>query len=134
MNFLLMNILVAEDSVAYGVLYQEIFQSRGHQVKLTFDGQECIMEYLASPKLYDMVILDYHMPKLNGLDAAKKILEQTPNQNSCFISSFGDELESKIADLGWDKKVQFVEKPFSSASLVKKVEHQFKESGQKIAA
>ena len=125
-----MNILVAEDSVAYGVLYQEIFQSKGHTVRLTFDGQECLTEY--SPKSYDMVILDYGMPKKNGLDVAKEIFVQNPNQNICFISSFGDELESKIADLGWKKKVQFVEKPFSSAGLVKKVENQFKESTQKI--
>lgn len=127
-----MKILVAEDSVAYGVLYQEIFQSKGHQVHLTFDGKECLDAYCASPKSYDMVILDYSMPKKNGLDVAKEILEQNPNQNLFFISSFGDEVESKIADLGWNKKVQFVEKPFSSDGLVKKVEKQFKESGQKI--
>jgi two-component system cell cycle response regulator CpdR len=120
--------------VAYGVLYQEIFQSRGHQVKLTFDGQECLKEYFAAPKSYDMVILDYHMPKTNGLDVAKEIFSKTPNQNVCFISSFGDELESEIADLGWGKKVQFVEKPFSSDGLIKKVERQFRESGQKITA
>lgn len=129
-----MKILVAEDSVAYGVLYQEIFQSKGHQVQLTFDGIECVDAYRASPKSYDVVILDYGMPKKNGLDAAKLILEQNPNQSICFISSFGDEVESQIADLGWSKKVQFVEKPFSSDGLVKKVEKQFKESGQKITA
>jgi len=129
-----MKILVAEDSVAYGVLYQEIFQSKGHQVQLTFDGEECLNAYCSSPQSYDMIILDYGMPKKNGLDAAKAILEQNPNQNICFISSFGDEVESKIADLGWSKKVQFVEKPFSSDGLVKKVEKQFKESGQKITA
>lgn len=127
-----MNILVAEDSVAYGVLYQEIFQSKGHTVRLTFDGQECLAEY--SPKSYDVVILDYGMPKKNGLDVAKEIFVQNPNQSICFISSFGDELESKIADLGWKNKVQFVEKPFSSAGLLKKVEKQFKESTQKITA
>jgi DNA-binding response OmpR family regulator len=128
------NILVAEDSVAYGVLYQEIFQSKGHTVRLTFDGQECLSEYCASPTSYDMVILDYSMPKMNGLEAAKEIFAKNKNQNICFISSFGDELESKLADLGWSNRVQFVEKPFSSASLVKKVERQFKESGHKVIA
>ena len=126
------NILVAEDSVAYGVLYQEIFQSKGHTVKLTFDGQECVSEFAAQPTSYDMIILDYNMPKMNGLEAARQIMEINPNQNILFISSFGDELESKIAELGWGKKIQFVEKPFSSVSLVNKVEKQIRESGQKI--
>ena len=129
-----MNILVAEDSVAYGVLYQEIFQSKGHTVRLTFDGQECLSEYCINPTSYDMVILDYSMPKMNGLEAAKEIFAKNKNQNICFISSFGDELESKLADLGWGNRVQFVEKPFSSSSLVKKVERQFKESGHKVIA
>lgn len=128
-----MNILVAEDSVAYGVLYQEIFQSKGHSVKLTFDGQECVTEYvtqIATP--YDVVILDYNMPKKNGLEAAKEIMEINPNQSIVFISSFGDQLESMILDLGWENKVQFVEKPFSSVDLANKVEKQFKESLQKV--
>ena len=129
-----MNILVAEDSVAYGVLYQEIFQSKGHTVKLTFDGQECLSEYCPSPTSYDMVILDYSMPKMNGLDAAKEIFAKNKYQNICFISSFGDELESKLADLGWVNRVKFVEKPFSSDGLVKKVERLFKESGHKVIA
>lgn len=134
MNFTIgMNILVAEDSVAYGVLYQEIFQSKGHTVKLTFDGQECVNEY-SSNKAYDVVILDYNMPKKNGLDAAKEILAINPKQNIVFISSFGDQLESQIEDLGWSKKVQFVEKPFSSVALVNKVEQQHSESLQKIPA
>lgn len=133
MNFTMgMNILVAEDSVAYGVLYQEIFQSKGHTVKLTFDGQECVDEY--SSKAYDVIILDYNMPKKNGLDAAKEILAINPKQNIVFISSFGDQLESQIEDLEWGKKVQFVEKPFSSVALVNKVEQQYSESLQKIPA
>lgn len=115
-------ILVAEDSVAYGVLYQEIFQTRDHAVKLTFDGQECLHEYASQPKSYDLVILDYMMPKKNGLDTAKEILTMNPHQKILFISSFGDELESKITDLGWDNMLQFAEKPFSSVDLVQKVE------------
>jgi len=132
MNFtMFMNILVAEDSVAYGVLYQEIFQSKGHTVKLSFDGQECVEEYSSNPT-YDVVILDYRMPKKNGVDAAKEILAINPKQNIVFITSFGDQLQSQIEDLGWGKKVQFVEKPFSSAVLVNTVEQQHSESLQKI--
>lgn len=126
-----MNILVAEDSVAYGVLYQEIFQSKGHTVKLTFDGQECIDEYSCN-KTYDVIILDYGMPKKNGIDVAKEIFAINPKQNIVFISGFSDQLESQIEDLGWGKKVQFVEKPFSSVALVNKVEQQYFESLQKI--
>ncbi|MGQ0606731.1 MAG: hypothetical protein ACT4OD_07290 [Candidatus Nitrosotenuis sp.] len=72
------------------------------------------------------------MPKKNGLDVAKEIMALNPNQNIVFISSFGSHLKSMISELGWDKRVQFVEKPFSSIELVNKIEQQFKESTQKI--
>lgn len=121
-----MNILVAEDSFAYGVLYQEIFQSKGHTVKITSDGQECVTEYNANSK-YDVVILDYNMPKKNGFEAAKEIMAINPTQCIFFISSFGDEIASKIAEMGWKEKTQFVEKPFSSAVLLNKVEKQHRE-------
>lgn len=126
-------ILVAEDSVAYAVLYQEIFQSKGHTVKLTLDGQECIAEYAAKAGQtpYDMVILDYHMPKKNGFDTAKEILSINPNQKILFISGFGDEIESKIQEAGWSKNIQVVEKPFSAVSLVSKVEQEFKQEPSK---
>lgn len=127
-----MNILVAEDSVAYAVLYQEIFQSKGHSVKLTLDGEECLSEY-AKNQPYDMVILDYNMPKKNGFDTAKEILAKNPTQKILFISGFGDEVESQIEEAGWRKNIQVVEKPFSSTSLVNKVEQVFQESAQKIS-
>lgn len=122
-----MNILVAEDSIAYAVLYQEIFQSKGHSVKLTLDGEECLLEY-AKNQSYDMVILDYNMPKKNGFDTAKEILTKNPNQNILFISGFGDEIESKIEESGWGKNIQMVEKPFSTISLLNKVERDYKDA------
>jgi CheY-like chemotaxis protein len=72
-----MNILVAEDSVAYAILYQQIFESRGHSVKLTLDGEECLSAYVEeatknqNPRPYDVVILDHSMPKKTGNSKSK---------------------------------------------------------------
>lgn len=119
-----MNILVAEDSVAYAVLYQEIFQSKGHTVKITLDGEECLTEYARTS--YDVVVLDYNMPKKNGFDVAKEILTANQNQKILFISGFGEEVESKIEDAGWRKNIQVIEKPFSAVTLMSKVEQECK--------
>ena len=43
----------------------------------------------------DLIILDYHMPIKNGLDAAKEILEINPKQKIIFISAD----ESMVTDL-----------------------------------
>ncbi len=126
-----MNILVADDSVAYAVLYQQIFESRGHSVKLTLDGEECLSTYVGeatkNQNPYDVVILDHSMPKKTGFDVAKEILKVRPNQKILFITGFGDELESKIEELGQGKDISILEKPFNSSSLIEKIELVLKE-------
>jgi CheY-like chemotaxis protein len=127
-----MNILVAEDSVAYAVLYQQIFESRGHSVKITLDGDECLSAYraqTASPgsKPYDFVLLDYSMPKKTGLEAAKEILDANPKQKILFITGYGEEVETKAEGLGNGKNVSVLEKPFNSSKLIDIIENYLKE-------
>lgn len=121
------NILVAEDSPSYALLYKQIFESRGHTVTVTDDGEECIASYKnmtanSDARQFDMVILDYSMPKKNGLETAKEILQIRPDQRILFISSFGDELTPKLRALSNGTNIDVLEKPFNSQSLIQKVE------------
>ncbi len=121
------NILVAEDSPSYALLYKQIFESRGHTVTVTNDGEECVASYKnmtanSDARQFDMVILDYSMPKKNGLETAKEILQIRPDQRILFISSFGDELTPKLRALSNGTNIDVLEKPFNSQSLIQKVE------------
>lgn len=123
-----MMILVAEDSQAYALLYQKIFESRGHTVVITNDGLECLTAYANEVKArkneqvnpYDAVILDYEMPKKNGFETAKEILGMTPNQKILFITAFGDEVLTKMDFKG--PNIGLIQKPFNSVDLINKVE------------
>lgn len=123
-----LNILVAEDSVAYAVLYQQIFEARGHSVKITLDGEECLSTYLSTKKKpFDMVILDYSMPKKTGFEVAKEILKVRPEQKILFITSFGDEVESRLDEFGNTKNIAVLEKPFNSSILTEWLDQIIKE-------
>lgn len=124
-----LNILVAEDSVAYAVLYQQIFEARGHSVKITLDGEECVLAYQSASKKkpFDMVILDYSMPKKTGFEVAKEILKVRPEQKILFITGFGDEVESKLVELGNAKNIAVLEKPFNSSMLTEWLDQIIKE-------
>ncbi len=123
-----MMILVAEDSQAYALLYQKIFESRGHTVVITNDGLECLTAYANEVKArkneqtnpYDAVILDYEMPKKNGFETAREILSITPNQKILFITAFGDEVLTKMDFKG--PNIGLIQKPFNSLDLINKVE------------
>ncbi|HEY8110795.1 MAG: response regulator [Nitrososphaerales archaeon] len=123
-----MMILVAEDSQAYALLYQKIFESRGHTVVITNDGLECLTAYANEVKArkneqanpYDAVILDYEMPKKNGFETAREILNMVPNQKILFITAFGDEVLTKMDFKG--PNIGLIQKPFNSVDLINKVE------------
>ena len=122
-----MMILVAEDSRAYALLYKQIFESQGHTVVTTTDGLECLALYENQVKArktnktppYDAVILDYKMPKKDGVETAKEILGMVPNQKILFITAFGDSI-SKMDFEG--NNIELIQKPFNSLDLVNKVE------------
>lgn len=66
-----MNIIVAEDNPVTQLLNLEIFKSLGCKFTQVSNGEELI-EAIKTGK-YDACVTDIDMPKLNGLEAAKKI-------------------------------------------------------------
>jgi CheY-like chemotaxis protein len=67
--------------------------------KITFDttsNQSCYCSLSNNPP-FDIVLLDYLMPYINGLDIAKEILSINPHQRIIFTSAFVKEtLENSI--------------------------------------
>jgi CheY-like chemotaxis protein len=130
-----MKILIAEDEENILMLYRIALESNGHEVTSTKDGAECVEQYksiisqtsqgkipegpVAPP--YDVVILDYRMPRMDGMDAAKQILQLHPKQRIVFASAFVKEtLMESIKEL--DQVVELLQKPFEIDVLVDTVE------------
>lgn len=135
-----MRILVAEDEPNIATLYKVALESRGHRVVLHTDGIACLNAYkevheqlthskLASSKRnaravvgpFDVVILDYRMPSMNGLEAAREILAINPEQRIIFASAYVVEiLAESVKQLG--QVVELLQKPVSIDSLIDVVE------------
>lgn len=70
---------------------------------------------------FDVVILDYDMPSINGMDVAKEILAINFHQRVIFASAYVKEtLEHSIMEL--KQVVELIQKPFSLNLLVDIVE------------
>ena len=102
-----MNILIAEDNKLISKLYDRVLGNRGHKTVITKNGKECLSVFKtkvesngrdSSP--FDVVLLDYLMPEMNGVEVAKEILTKIPNQRIIFSSAYTEKL---IEDLQKNK-------------------------------
>jgi CheY-like chemotaxis protein len=70
---------------------------------------------------YDVVILDYSMPGMNGMEVAKEILNANPHQRIIFASAYvRDTLEHSVKEL--KQVVELMQKPFTLKQLTDTVE------------
>ncbi|MDF1776254.1 MAG: response regulator [Rhizobiaceae bacterium] len=65
-------VLVAEDSSITQDLLKLVLTQRGHQVDIANDGQEALHALRSSS--YDVALLDFHLPKMDGLQVATQFL------------------------------------------------------------
>jgi two-component system, chemotaxis family, chemotaxis protein CheY len=118
-------ILVAEDEYGIAKTYEIALSSRGHSVTITTNGRECASEYqntITTHKgAFDLVILDYRMPVMDGYEAAEKILGINPAQRIIFASAYAMEtLVNLIKENGIIAEI--LQKPFDLDVLIDCVE------------
>ena len=76
---------------------------------------------LSSTSPFDVVVLDYRMPKKDGLEVAKHILAANPSQRIIFASAYVKEtLRESVKELR--QVVELMQKPFLPEALVDVVE------------
>jgi CheY-like chemotaxis protein len=90
------------------------------------DGELCVTAYAkeyasGQENPFGAVVLDYSMPNMNGLDAAKEILAINPFQRIIFASAYVQEtLVDSIKNL--KQIVELLQKPFSLQDLINTIE------------
>ena len=128
-----MRILVAEDEPLIARDYRLILQSRGHDVTVHDNGLSCLEAYTTAFREvnnqsrsfekapFDVVILDYRMPKKNGLETAREIVKLCPEQRIIFASAYARAtLKESTKEL--HQVVELIQKPFDLSYLVEVVE------------
>jgi len=131
-----MNILIAEDEIDIALLYKKVLEARNHQVTVTSNGEECLkcyhdvfQEVISSHTRcmqrfqvpFDVVLLDYKMPQINGMEVAKEILAVNSHQRIIFASAHVKEtLEYSIKQL--KQEVELMQKPFTINKLIDTIE------------
>jgi CheY-like chemotaxis protein len=124
-----LKILVAEDEPNIARIYKISFEERGHEVIVTHNGVDCLEEFSRQLETlhdrntlpFDVVLLDYRMPKKDGMEVAREILSLVPRQRIIFVSAYVLEtLQDSVKTLS--KVVEMMQKPFEIDDLISLVE------------
>jgi len=67
-------VLVVEDDKTNSMLTGKMLQSLGYQVEFATDGVEALDAF--APEKYSAILMDIHMPVMNGIEATAKIRER----------------------------------------------------------
>ncbi|MCG8424606.1 MAG: response regulator [Proteobacteria bacterium] len=78
-----LHILVAEDNAVNQKLANLTLSRMGYRVDLVTDGQEAVDAVQLRP--YDVVLMDVHMPRMDGLEATRTIRETLPSDAQPWI-------------------------------------------------
>ena len=94
-------ILYIDDDESLVLLVKRLLERRGHVVNGFVDASVAIACLSADPNAFDLVLTDYNMPFLSGLDVARRVREIRPGLAVAIISGFIDErLLSQSKDAG----------------------------------
>jgi two-component system, response regulator PdtaR len=109
-----MRILVAEDETIIRLDLREILERAGYEVCAEArDGEEAVE--LALSEKPDLAILDVKMPRLDGIDAARRILADRPIPIVILTAYGQDELVSRAVEAG---VFGYLVKPFRETDLL----------------
>lgn len=113
-------IMLVDDEPDINAALKVVLTRAGFYVD-TFEDPATALENL-KPRMYDLVILDLKMPKMDGFELHQEIIKIDKNMKICFLTAselFFEKLrEKRYAKL--DKNM-FIRKPIPNADLLKKI-------------
>ena len=108
-------ILVVEDEDALSTLLQYNLDKEGYEVVVAADGEEALT--LVSERLPDIIILDWMLPKISGIEVCRRLRQRSESRNVPIImlTARGEESDRiRGLDTGAD---DYIVKPFAMSEL-----------------
>jgi len=107
------HILIVDDDADLSALLREYLESEGFRVEAVFNGEDGVTRACSGE--HDAVILDVMMPRLNGVEALRRI-RQACDVPVLMLTARGDQIDRVVGlELGAD---DYVAKPYYPRELV----------------
>ncbi|NHJ13048.1 MAG: response regulator [Candidatus Thorarchaeota archaeon] len=123
----MVSVLLVEDEACIHELLTFVLDIHGHSiVGNAFSGTEAIEVFSNMQPKPDIILMDFRMPMMNGIDATKSIIEIDPSARIVFVCADSTIRDAAIKSGACD----FLTKPVSCSELVACVERNASSGGQ----
>lgn len=117
-----MHILIVEDELGIVQFLKQGLQEEGYQVTTANDGSKGFE--LVQDQKFDLILLDWMLPKINGLDLCKAIRIKDQITPIIFLTA-KDTVQETIEGLKAGAN-DYIKKPFSFEELVERIKVHFR--------
>jgi len=114
-------ILLVEDDKDHLSLFTMILERGGYSVDGFTDPAAALSKF--KPNSYDLLVLDYRMPKLNGFELYKRIRETEQETKALLLTATHEQIIDDNAKFLHDQKLfKVIRKPVSNEDLLEEVD------------
>lgn len=108
-----LKVLFAEDNYDVRIQLLKLLENFFSEIDVEIDGEKALNKYNSfqnnNNKHYDLVITDLSMPKIDGVELSKRIIDKNPEQLILVISAHTE--SEKIKELEKIGVYEFLRKP-----------------------
>ncbi|WP_298136328.1 response regulator transcription factor [Flavobacterium sp.] len=119
-----MKILIIEDEVGISNFLKQGLEEEGYEIALAFNGNDGLL--LAQTNNFDLILLDWMLPKLTGIEVCKAIREKNKSIPILFLTA-KDTVQETIEGLKSGAN-DYIKKPFSFEELLERIKIHFRET------
>ena len=114
-------ILLVEDDMDNLALFTLILETGGYSVDGFTDPNAALSKF--KPNSYDLLVLDYRMPKLNGFELYKRIREMEQETKALLLTATNEQIIDDNAKYLQDQRLlKVIRKPVTNEDLLEEVD------------
>ena len=115
-------VLLAEDEEAVRELASEFLKASGYTVLVAKDGMDALETAEQHGGSIHVLVTDVVMPRMRGTELARKLKRADPELKIVYMSGY---LEHDSQDNDYEPESEFLQKPFTRESLLRKIREAF---------
>lgn len=123
-------ILVVDDNTTNQLIAKLLLEQSGFEVITAADGSEAVEIYKNKSTEIDLILMDIHMPVMNGYEASSKIKQMYPNAIIIAMTAeVTPGVKENCKNVGM---MHYIAKPFDPEVFIKTIKDIFKTAGHEV--